>query len=251
MSDQTVKTWGTGAGNVEGGLISVPGFERIQKIACGSTWICGLDNSGEPFCLAPSLYEEQDRAVAVDRSAAMDDDFGELAVGYHAAFLIGEASAYSWGANFNAQLVTDEASGFPLVAESLVRCDPGGTPRAVDAEEGVTCFALTDGAARCWGTDQDGALGQPELTHPYPDGNNLGNQDGEYGWELPAIDLGVGIKVRSIATSGTHTCALLENNRIKCWGRNLSGQLGIGTTEDALGDDLGEMGEALPYALIE
>ena len=39
-----------------------------------------------------------------------------------------------------------------------------------------------------------------------------------------------------IASSGEHACALYRNGKIKCWGRNHVGQLGIGTG-DTLGDD--------------
>jgi len=38
----------------------------------------------------------------------------------------------------------------------------------------------------------------------------------------------------SVATSGTHACALLEDGSVKCWGNNDYGQLGDGTRTSSL-----------------
>ena len=45
---------------------------------------------------------------------------------------------------------------------------------------------------------------------------------------------------------GAHSCGLWPNKRLKCWGLNSHGQLGLGDTEDR-GDSLNELGENLPY----
>jgi alpha-tubulin suppressor-like RCC1 family protein len=45
---------------------------------------------------------------------------------------------------------------------------------------------------------------------------------------------------------GSTTCALLDNNKVKCWGANWYGILGIGDG-NTRGDGAGEMGDALPY----
>ena len=42
------------------------------------------------------------------------------------------------------------------------------------------------------------------------------------------------------AAGDLHTCALLDNASVKCWGYNDKGQLGIDNTNH-MGDDLGEM----------
>lgn len=49
-----------------------------------------------------------------------------------------------------------------------------------------------------------------------------------------------------MAVGTDHTCALLDDGRVQCWGRNDRGQLGLGDTQNR-GDDPGEMGEALPF----
>jgi Regulator of chromosome condensation (RCC1) repeat len=39
---------------------------------------------------------------------------------------------------------------------------------------------------------------------------------------------------------GEHTCAILDDNRVKCWGYNSYGQLGLGDDVNSHGDGLGD-----------
>ena len=48
---------------------------------------------------------------------------------------------------------------------------------------------------------------------------------------LPAVDLGTGRTATAITAGGCHTCALLDNGTVKCWGDNDAGQLGLGDTD--------------------
>jgi alpha-tubulin suppressor-like RCC1 family protein len=61
---------------------------------------------------------------------------------------------------------------------------------------------------------------------------------------LAPVNLGAGKTAAAISATGSHTCALLNDGTIKCWGSNDSGQLGQGDAEDR-GDEPREMGDAL------
>ncbi|HIG25022.1 MAG TPA: hypothetical protein EYQ49_03870, partial [Acidimicrobiia bacterium] len=69
--------------------------------------------------------------------------------------------------------------------------------------------------------------------------DNRGDGAGEMGDNLPAINLGTGRTATQIVAGFYHTCALLDDATIKCWGLNSNGQLGYGGVMfDSLGDTI-------------
>jgi len=103
-----------------------------------------------------------------------------------------------------------------------------------------TCALLSSGVVKCWGGNARGQLGLGDTTP-------RGDQAGEMGSALPAVELGQPAK--EIAAGSEHTCALLANDQVKCWGRNDTGALGLGDALDR-GDQQGEMGNALPAVAL-
>ena len=56
---------------------------------------------------------------------------------------------------------------------------------------------------------------------------------------LRSINLGTGRTATAISAGNEHSCALLDNASVKCWGYNGQGQLGIENND--MGDNTGEM----------
>lgn len=113
----------------------------------------------------------------------------------------------------------------------------GRTAIQITAGEGHVCGLLDNNDIKCWGMNSFGQLGQGH-------DNNIGDAPGEMGDALKPIDLGFEAEPVSVVAGGLHTCVLLNDGQIKCWGRNRHGQLGIGHIRH-VGDDEGEMGENL------
>lgn len=86
---------------------------------------------------------------------------------------------------------------------------------------------MDDLQVRCWGYNNAGQLG---LGHT----NSIG--DNETPGDAPVVSLGAGRTARAVAAGYRHTCAILDDGTVKCWGANSSGQLGLGRT-DNIGDN--------------
>jgi len=100
-----------------------------------------------------------------------------------------------------------------------------------------TCALLDDATVNCWGRNIDGQLG-------LGDTKNRGDLPNQMGNALPAVSLGTGRTALGVAAGESHSCALLDNATLECWGRGTEGQLGLGGTL-TLGDGAGEMGDSL------
>jgi alpha-tubulin suppressor-like RCC1 family protein len=97
---------------------------------------------------------------------------------------------------------------------------------------------LANGTVKFWGYNIRGQLGQGNTTQ-------IGDNAGEMGDNLPAIDLGTGRTATAIASGRYMAMALLDNGTVKAWGYGSFGSLGQGNTSN-IGDGSGEMGDNLP-----
>ena len=100
-----------------------------------------------------------------------------------------------------------------------------------------TCALLSGGRVKCWGASLYTGLGVAE---------DLGDEPGEMGDDLPFVDLGPGQVATDLSAGIGHTCALLAGGRVKCWGENGEGELGLGDTQPR-GQQPGDMGDELPF----
>ena len=158
----------------------------------------------------------------------------------------GNITAMSLGGDLTCALMdggTVRCWGYPAVLgnENMlsVGCGNGDMPPldAVDVEGVVelatghhhTCVRLLDDTVRCWGYGTFGKLGNASA-------ETIGDEIGEM---LPEPVLLGGTPVL-IGAGDTHTCVILEGERLQCWGYNDQGQLGHGHT-NTIGDDPGEM----------
>jgi alpha-tubulin suppressor-like RCC1 family protein len=135
--------------------------------------------------------------------------------GYHTCALAANGTVRCWGANNSGELgvgTTAERQA-PVQVSGL-----GGNIQAVAAKGAYTCALTATGAVRCWGDNSRGQLG---------DGTTVQRR-------TPVTVTGLGSGVQAIAPGNQHTCALNAAGGVLCWGDNLHGQLGDGTTAQRL-----------------
>ncbi len=155
----------------------------------------------------------------------------------HTCAIRDDGNVVCWGYGGDGRLgygnstgVGDGGSGDPSVASAgTVDLGPGHTAKAISAGETHTCAILDDGTVRCWGYGANGQLG-------YGNTNNVG--DGLPGDPSVAsagpVDVG-GHTAVAISAGNAHTCALLDNGSVRCWGLGAYGQLGYCNTSN-IGD---------------
>ena len=216
LDDASVKCWGLG---------------DVGQLGQGSTSNLG-DASGEMG----------------DNLAAIDLGSGRTATAisagmYHTCAVLDDASVKCWGYNHKGQLgqgsTTTRGDDANEMGDNLATVDLGSgrSTTAISAGEYHTCALLDNASVKCWGSNPYGELGQGNNDH-------LGNSGGEMGDNLAAIDLGSGRTATAISAGRWHTCALLDDASVKCWGASDNGELGQGST-DILGNGEGEMGDNL------
>jgi alpha-tubulin suppressor-like RCC1 family protein len=162
----------------------------------------------------------------------------------HSCALLDDLTVKCWGSALSGQLgqknTTARGDNALEMGDNLLAIDLGTLGTVIDVAAGGahTCALLAPGTVKCWGDNASGQLG-------YGDTFNRGDVAGQMGAALPAVQLGTGRSAIAIAAGNAHTCALLDNGSVKCWGENSSGQLGQGDTADR-GDALAELGDNLP-----
>ena len=163
--------------------------------------------------------------------------------GNHTCILLSSNSVKCFGMGADGQLgngTTEnigDGVGLSVADSSVVSLGTDRTVRSISAGASHTCALLDNATVKCWGYGGLGALGYGNMT-------NRGNADRQMGGSLPEVALGDGRTALQISVGSQHSCALLDNFSVKCWGRGTYGQLGIGSTA-TIGDGAGEMGDSL------
>ena len=200
-----------------------------SSIGTGENHACGLTARGRAYCWGENDHGQLGDGTT-DNSGVNGPQrvigglkFTSISVGeYDTCGLTSSGAAYCWGSGYYGELgdgTTTDDSG----VNGPQRVIGGLKFTSISAGNQHTCGLTSRGAAYCWGRnadvfDGDGALGD-------------GTTD-DSGVNGPQRVIG-GLKFTSISAGKHHTCGLTARGRAYCWGGNVYGELGDGTTDDS------------------
>ncbi len=136
--------------------------------------------------------------------------------GLHTCAVTSAGSVLCWGDNSSGEL-GNGTTGASLVPVAVKGLSSGVSAVAVGF--GHSCAIASGGALKCWGLNQYGELGN--------------GTTGEMPVKSPVDVKGLSAGVLAVASSSLTTCALTAGGGVKCWGHNLDGEVGDGTTKDS------------------
>jgi alpha-tubulin suppressor-like RCC1 family protein len=238
-------------------LVDLGAGLMITHLATGSAHTCALLDTGQVKCWGSNKMGQLGLGDTLDRGTMpgqMGDalpfvDLGTgqkataLAVGLaHSCALLDSGLVKCWGANDQGQLglgdTTPRGDKAGQMGDALPALDLGAGVLSLRSGASHQCALLDGGQAKCWGANAQGQLG-------LGDKNNRGDGPSEMATKLPAVALGADALLQ-IDAGQDHSGALFASGRVKCWGNNFSGELGLGDTV-VRGDNAGEMGDNLPF----
>ncbi|MEO7572985.1 MAG: fibronectin type III domain-containing protein [Acidimicrobiales bacterium] len=227
-----VKCWGdNGSGQLGNGdlidrrtPVPVVGISGAIAIAAGGAHTCAVLAGGAVKCWGSNYRGQLGNGSTIDARtpvsvAGLSEAVTVSASLGHTCAVLSAGAVGCWGANYSGAL------GDGTTVASLVPVAVAGINGAVDVAAGGsysealhTCAVLMSGAAMCWGSNSDGQLGNG-MTSNAP---------------TPAPVPVTGITDATFVTAGdNHTCVVVGASALRCWGRNVSGQLGNGTSGNA------------------
>ena len=188
-------------------------------VSAGVYHTCAILDNGDVKCWGSDYRSQLGNGATSGNqytppNTAIDLGTGRTAVAlsagyYHGCAILDNGDLKCWGWDQAGQL-GDGGTNTDQSSPTLVNLGTGRTAVAVSAGHHHTCAILDNGELKCWGLDDYGQLG------------NGGNTATLTAPSTTAIDLGTGRTAIAVtaATYSNHTCAILDNGDMKCWGRN-------------------------------
>ena len=202
-----------------------------DKMSVGYYHTCAILDNGDLKCWGSDSHGQlgdggSNTNIHAPSSTPIDLGAGRTAVAVsvstHSCAILDNGDLKCWGSDSYGQL-GDGGTNTNTNAPSSTAIDLGTGRTAVAVSAGLehTCAILDNGDLKCWGSDYYGQLG---------DGGTNTNTNAP---SSTAIDLGTGRTAVAVSAGFHHTCAILDNGDVKCWGRDDHGQLGDGGTTHA------------------
>ena len=198
-------------------------------LATGSSHTCAILENGSAMCWGLDNYGQLgDGGDATNRNKPttyVSTEDGQTVTQIHAkqsrtCIVLNDNTASCWGFNEDGQAGDDSTNTYKSPSVK-VQFPDGKRVKSMGMGLKHTCAILEDDSLTCWGLDSFGALGN-------------GNSDTSDKYTPQTITTPSDRKVVKVEPGATHTCILLDDGGVMCWGRDNLGQLGNGATSDTI-----------------
>jgi bacillolysin len=215
-------------------LVTKPSLTGFTSIATSNSHTCARASDGSAWCwgdnssgqLGDGTTTDSSGAVQVttDSSGTFLTNVSAISVGTNASCALkSNGTVWCWGDNGEGQLGdrTSDSSSFAVQVEKASKTTLS-TVTAISVGTDHACAVLSDKSAWCWGDNSDGATGA---------GTAVAREGAV---RVTKAANAVFTNVVAISAGNAHTCALLGDKTVWCWGLNAYGQLGNGSTTTSL-----------------
>ncbi len=187
--------------------------DPVIQIAAGNNITCSLTN-GEVRCWGIGAYTGTQSAhlVTIPKQVpGINNGVFLAASGQHACVVLDSGGVACWGNNTAGELgdASTNLAASPVMVSGL-----GGYVQKLGLGFSHSCAILSDKTLQCWGLNANGQVGSGVAANHFT---------------TPQSVTGI-TNVIKVVGGGAHTCALLGDGSIKCWGYGFFGQLGNGNS---------------------
>jgi alpha-tubulin suppressor-like RCC1 family protein len=195
----------------------------VVSVALGQEHTCAVLSSGAVKCWGIGAHGENGSGTTQTAPLTVNGVASALSIAAgwgHTCALLARGEVKCWGQNWAGQLglgyADSNGHSLPMTAYGL--SDGAGW---ITAGLGHTCVTMNDGSSKCFGWNNFGQLGNgssdagstnPPLYVAYP------STSGPERWSV------------GLAAGSRQGCAFAPGPRLVCWGHNLDGEVGDGTT---------------------
>lgn len=210
----------------------IPGGVYLEEVKTSVSLFCGLGSNDKVYCWGQNYYKGVGNDSTVDATSpkvvldgvmpggTLIKDFA--VGGYHACAVSTDDDIYCWGFNREGTLgdgtLTDSGTPVKVLAGEI----PANS-QIVDIESGwyFTCAKTDENKVYCWGANSGQELG------------NDSGVDSNTPVEITNLVIPDDTTISSWSSAVNTQCAITnKNGAIYCWGDNMSGELGLGTSNN-------------------
>ncbi|MEI8159247.1 MAG: hypothetical protein WCH60_20490, partial [Burkholderiales bacterium] len=235
LASGAVQCWGyNGFGQLGNGTtvnsmspVTVSGITNAIAISAGAHHACAVLGSGAVQCWGfNNNGNSNDSSGALGNGTTNNSTTPVAVSGISTAVSVSAGDAFTcavlssgavqcWGRNFYGQL----GNGTRVGTTAPVSAIGINNATSVSAGNVHTCAVLRSGEVQCWGSNNSGALGADW-------GSGVTQLLSS---TSPLLVSGIS-NAKTISVGQSHTCVVLGDASVRCWGENINGQLGSVTS---------------------